>query len=79
MSLTGNISEGEYRAFVTQTIWSCGQRVNARQNAFWKAVNFFTIVAIAIIAFTIYLLFRPNKYEGVNEVQLDSKKAVASK
>ena len=41
--------------------------------------NFFTIVAIAIIAFTIYLLFRPNKYEGVNEVQLDSKKAVASK
>ena len=41
--------------------------------------NFFTIVAIAIIAFTIYLLFRPNKYEGVNEVQFDSKKAVASK
>ena len=41
--------------------------------------NFFTIVAIAIIAFTIYLLFRPNKYVGVNEVQFDSKKAVASK
>ena len=41
--------------------------------------NIFTIVAIAIIAFTIYLLFRPNKYEGVNEVQFDSKKAVASK
>ena len=41
--------------------------------------NFFTIVAIAIIAFTIYLLFRPNKYEGVNEVSFDSKKAVASK
>ena len=41
--------------------------------------NFFTIVAVAIIAFTIYLLFRPNKYEGVNEVQFDSKKAVASK
>ena len=41
--------------------------------------NFFTIVAIAIIAFTIYLLFRPNKYAGVNEVQFDSKKAVASK
>ena len=41
--------------------------------------NFFTIVAVAIIAFTIYLLFRPNKYEGVNEVQFESKKAVASK
>ena len=41
--------------------------------------NFFTIVAVAIIAVTIYLLFRPNKYEGVNEVQFDSKKAVASK
>ena len=41
--------------------------------------NFFTIVAVAIIAVTIYLLFRPNKYEGVNEVQFDSKRAVASK
>ena len=40
--------------------------------------NFFTIVAVAIIALTIYLLFRPNKYEGVNEVQFDSKKTVAS-
>ena len=41
--------------------------------------NFFTVVAIAIIALTIYLLFRPNKYEGVNEVKFDEKKAVASK
>ena len=41
--------------------------------------NFFTIVAVAIIAFTIYLLFRPNKYEGVNEVQFDAKKAVSAK
>ena len=41
--------------------------------------NFFTIVAVAIIALTLYLLFRPNKYAGVNEVQFDSKKAVASK
>ena len=41
--------------------------------------NIFTIVAIAIIAFTIYLLFRPNKYENVNEVQFDSKKAVSAK
>ena len=40
--------------------------------------NFFTIVAVAIIALTIYLLFRPNKYEGVNEVQFDAKKTVAS-
>ena len=41
--------------------------------------NIFTIVAIAIIAFTIYLLFRPNKYENVNEVQFDAKKAVSAK
>ena len=41
--------------------------------------NFFTIVAVAIIALTIYLLFRPNKYEGVNEVQFDAKKAVSAK
>ena len=41
--------------------------------------NIFTIVAVAIIALTLYLLFRPNKYEGVNEVSFDSKKAVASK
>ena len=41
--------------------------------------NFFTIVAIAIIALTIYLLFRPNKYEGVNKVQFDAKKAVSAK
>ena len=41
--------------------------------------NVFTIVAVAIIAFTIYMLFRPNKYEGVNEVKFDEKKAVASK
>ena len=41
--------------------------------------NIFTIVAIAIIAFTIYLLFRPNKYENVNEVRFDAKKAVATK
>ena len=41
--------------------------------------NIFTIVAIAIIAFTIYLLFRPNKYENVNEVRFDAKKAVAAK
>ena len=40
--------------------------------------NFFTIVAVAIIALTIYLLFRPNKYEGVNEVQFNAKKTVAS-
>ena len=41
--------------------------------------NIFTVVAIAIVVLTIYLLFRPNKYEGVNEVKFDEKKAVASK
>ena len=41
--------------------------------------NIFTIVAVAIIALTLYLLFRPNKYENVNEVQFDAKRAVASK
>ena len=41
--------------------------------------NIFTVVAIAIVILTIYLLFRPNKYEGVNEVKFDEKKAVASK
>ena len=41
--------------------------------------NIFTVVAIAIVVLTIYLLFRPNKYKGVNEVKFDEKKAVASK
>jgi len=41
--------------------------------------NIFTVVAIAIVVLAIYLLFRPNKYEGVNEVKFDEKKAVASK
>ena len=41
--------------------------------------NIFTVVAIAIVVLTIYLLFRPNKYEGVNEVKFDEKKAVAAK
>ena len=41
--------------------------------------NIFTVVAIAIVVLTTYLLFRPNKYKGVNEVKFDEKKAVASK
>ena len=41
--------------------------------------NIFTIVAIAIIVFTIYMLVRPNKYLNDNEVKIDVKKVAASK
>ena len=41
--------------------------------------NIFTIVAVAIIAFTIYMLVRPNKYLNDNEVKIDVKKVAASK
>ena len=41
--------------------------------------NIFTIVAVAIIVFTIYMLVRPNKYLNVNEVKIDVKKVAASK
>ena len=41
--------------------------------------NIFTIVAVAIIVFTIYLLVRPNKYLNDNEVKIDVKKVAASK
>ena len=41
--------------------------------------NFFTIVAVAIIVFTIYMLVRPNKYLNDNEVKIDVKKVAASK
>ncbi len=41
--------------------------------------NFFTIVAVAIIAFTVYMLVRPNKYLNDNEVKIDVKKVAASK
>ena len=41
--------------------------------------NIFTIVAVAIIVFTIYMLVRPNKYLSDNEVKIDVKKVAASK
>ena len=36
--------------------------------------NFFTIVAIVIFAAFLYLMFRPNKYVGGNEVKIDVSK-----
>ena len=41
--------------------------------------NFFTIVAVALIVLLCYLLFRPNKYEGITEVSVDTKKLAKSK
>ena len=41
--------------------------------------NIFTIVAVAIIVFTIYMLVRPNKYLNDNEVKIYVKKVAASK
>ena len=41
--------------------------------------NIFTIVAVAIIVFTIYMMVRPNKYLNDNEVKIDVKKVAASK
>ena len=41
--------------------------------------NIFTIVAVAIVVFTIYMLVRPNKYLNDNEVKIDVKKVAASK
>ena len=41
--------------------------------------NIFTIVAVAIIVFTIYMLVRPNKYLNDNEVKIDVKKVAASR
>ena len=41
--------------------------------------NLFTIVAIVIFAAFLYLMFRPNKYVGDNEVKIDVKKITASK
>lgn len=41
--------------------------------------NILTIVAVAIIVFTIYMLVRPNKYLNDNEVKIDVKKVAASK
>lgn len=43
------------------------------------AFNFFTIVAVAILAVAVWLLVRPNKYENVNEVSVDTRKLMGSK
>ena len=43
------------------------------------AFNFFTVVAVAILALAVWLLVRPNKYENVNEVSIDTRKLVRSK
>src|SRR5699024_11394994 len=39
------------------------------------AFNFFTVVAAAILALAVWLLVRPNKYEGVNETSYRVKAA----
>ena len=43
------------------------------------AFNFFTVVAAAILALAVWLLVRPNKYENVNEVSVDTRKLIRSK
>ena len=43
------------------------------------AFNFFTVVAAAILALAVWLLARPNKYENVNEVSVDTRKLIRSK
>ena len=39
----------------------------------------FTVVAVAVLAVAIWLLVRPNKYENVNEVSVDTRKLIRSK
>ena len=41
--------------------------------------NFFTVVAVVILVGFIYLLVRPNKYTGDNEVKIDVSKITANK
>ena len=36
--------------------------------------NFFTVVAVVIVAAFLYLMFRPNKYVNDNEVKIDVSK-----
>src|SRR5699024_7422529 len=43
------------------------------------AFNFFTVVAAAILALAVWLLVRPNKYEGVNETSYRIKAAASAK
>ena len=41
--------------------------------------NLFTLVAVALVALALWLLFRPNKYEGVNDLSMDVKTLVTSR
>ena len=41
--------------------------------------NFFTVVAVALVALTVWLLVRPNRYEGEQEVRLPNQKPVTSR
>ena len=36
-------------------------------------------IAVAILAVAVWLLVRPNKYENVNEVSVDTRKLIRSK
>ena len=43
------------------------------------AFNFFTVVAAALVVLALWLLLRPNKYEGVNETSYRGQAAASSK
>ena len=43
------------------------------------AFNFFTVVAAVLVVLALWLLLRPNKYEGVNETSYRAKAAASSK
>ena len=43
------------------------------------AFNFFTVVAAALVVLALWLLLRPNKYEGVNETSYRAQTAASSK
>ena len=43
------------------------------------AFNFFTVVAAALVVLALWLLLRPNKYEGVNQTSYRAKAAASSK
>ena len=43
------------------------------------AFNFFTVVAAALVVLALWLLLRPNKYEGVNETSYRAQAAASSK
>ena len=40
----------------------------------FRSFNFFTIVAAVVLVAFIYLMVRPNKYAGNNEVKIDVTK-----